>query len=116
MSFTKKKNEKRKNKTRKLVKGGVLPVILIENAPLIISGIGAAFNLIINWVITANKTIDNYRAVEKLSTTVTTLAKKPASKPVTSAPTPTPTKPGPTKPKPTVKSGPTKPATITTKK
>ena len=74
LSYTK-DYEKRKNKTRKNVKGGMLPIILIENAPLIISGVGAAFNLIIKWVITANKTIDNYRAVEKLSTTV--LTKKP---------------------------------------
>ena len=54
----------------------MLPIILIENAPLIISGIGAAFNIFINWVITANKTIDNYKAVQKLRSTV--LVKKPA--------------------------------------
>jgi hypothetical protein len=86
MGFTKKKNEKRgktslsytkdyKNKTRKNVKGGMLPIILIENAPLIISGVGAVFNLFINWVVTANKTIDNYKAVQKFRSTV--LVKKP---------------------------------------
>ena len=83
MSFTKKTCEKKKkNKTRRIVKGGMLPIILIENAPLIISGIGAAFNIIINWVITANKTIDNYKAVQKLRSTVkpaVVVATKPAA-------------------------------------
>lgn len=130
MGFTKKRNKKRgkpllsyttdyenpKNKTRKVAKGGMLPVLIIENAPLIISGVGAAFNLIINWVIAANKTIDNYRAVEKLSTTVSVLAKKPkpiaaATKPASTtaaSTTASPVKPGPVKPV-SVKPGPVKP-------
>jgi len=56
----------RQNKTKKKL-GGVAPIILVlENLPTIITGVSKGFNIVMEWIVTANKTIDNYNTIKKI--------------------------------------------------
>ena len=60
-------NFRRQNITKKKSKGGVAPIILvIENLPTIIMGVSKGFSIMMEWIVTANKTIDNYNTIKKI--------------------------------------------------